>query len=168
VRSIAFLALLLLATPLATAADATIHVANYTFSPLRLEVAPGATVLVTNADSEPHAMKTSDGATTFVPAVEPGGNATFTAPTAPGEYPYYCPFHTSAQPDPGNPTFMHGVLVVLAANATTSSPAATTPGTTTATAATPTTSTPTHADPGFEAVALVVGALVAVLLLRRR
>jgi plastocyanin len=167
VRSHVLLVLLVLAAPLASATDATIRIANYTFDPIRLEVAPGATVTVSNADAEPHAMKTSDGAITFLPSVNAGANATFTAPTTPGGYPYYCPFHTGPQPDAANPTFMHGVLVVRAANVT---PTATTQATTitTATGASATTPTPTHKDPGFEAVALVVAAALAVVLLRRR
>lgn len=100
-------------------AKAALDVRTYVFTPARLDLEPGEEVRVTNADSEPHAAKARDGSRTFVD-VPAFGEANFTAPTAPGEYPYFCPYHTSAD-DAGD--FMKGVLVVRNASSPPSSSA---------------------------------------------
>lgn len=66
-----------------------------------LTVPPGATITVVNSDDVAHTV-TSKVKGQF--DVKVGGNAqtTFTAPTTPGRYPYYCVYH------PG----MVGVLIV--------------------------------------------------------
>lgn len=64
-------------------------------------VSPGAKVTVTNHDSVAHTV-TSDTDGLFNVNVQPGANATFTAPTKPGSYKFHCIYH-------GN---MHGTLVV--------------------------------------------------------
>ena len=64
-------------------------------------VAPGSKVTIKNADGQSHTV-TSATRGAFDVTVEGGGSATFTAPTAPGSYPFVCTFH-------GN---MTGTLVV--------------------------------------------------------
>jgi plastocyanin len=117
---------------------------GYHYDPLRLAVAPGATVTVHDAGQEPHTLSAVD--KSFDVSLAPGGDATFTAPTAPGEYKFYCKYHAGPATEPGQG--MAGVLVVQAANATSSTPAA--------------------KSPGFGPAALVVALGAAVLLLGRR
>jgi plastocyanin len=78
-----------------------ITIQNFAFSPARLTVAPGATVTVTNKDQVTHTLTATKGAfdTGQIPA---GQSKTFTAPSAPGTYPYICSIHQ----------YMSGVLVV--------------------------------------------------------
>ena len=64
-------------------------------------VAPGATLTVVNADTDAHTV-TSDNAGDFDVTVPGKSQATFTAPTKPGSYPFYCAFHR----------YMTGTLVV--------------------------------------------------------
>ena len=64
-------------------------------------VAPGSKVTVKNADGQSHTV-TSATRGAFDVKVDGGGTATFTAPTAPGSYPFVCTFHAN----------MMGTLVV--------------------------------------------------------
>ena len=64
-------------------------------------VAPGSKVTVKNADGQSHTV-TSATRGAFDVKVDGGGTATFTAPTAPGSYPFVCSFHAN----------MMGTLVV--------------------------------------------------------
>ena len=64
-------------------------------------VSPGATVSVTNNDSAAHSV-TSQTAGQFDVHLAGNGEATFTAPTQPGEYAFYCTYHPS----------MKGTLIV--------------------------------------------------------
>ena len=64
-------------------------------------VSPGATVTVMNADSEAHTV-TADEGDAFDAVVTGSATGTFTAPTTPGSYPFYCAYHSN----------MRGVLVV--------------------------------------------------------
>lgn len=154
----AFLLLVLLVAPLALAQGATLTAEDngsgggpgYRFAPNRLVVAPGATVALANTGTEPHTFTPVQKDAFADVTLQPGEHGSLTAPTTPGEYKFYCKFHASADADPA--TAMAGVLVVQAANATTTAAPATT----------------THADPGFEAVLLVAALGSGVLLLRRR
>jgi plastocyanin len=67
----------------------------------KLTVPPGAQVSVINKDSAEHTV-TSDTAGAFDAEVQGNKQATFSAPTTPGSYPFHCTYHPS----------MHGVLVV--------------------------------------------------------
>ncbi|HET7139382.1 MAG TPA: cupredoxin domain-containing protein [Arthrobacter sp.] len=67
-----------------------------------LTVAPGAVVTVTNMDSAGHTVTADTGRAFDVDVKGGGGTATFTAPTAPGSYPYHCTYHPN----------MHGTLTV--------------------------------------------------------
>ena len=58
-----------------------------------LTVAPGAVVTVTNMDSAGHTVTADEGEAFDVDVGGSGGTATFTAPSAPGSYPYHCTYH---------------------------------------------------------------------------
>ena len=64
-------------------------------------VAPGAEVTVKNDDTAEHSV-TSETEGTFDEHVDGGESDTFTAPTEPGEYAFYCTYHPS----------MKGTLIV--------------------------------------------------------
>jgi plastocyanin len=74
--------------------DASITIANFAYTPPALTVQPGATVTVHNEDSTKHTV-TGTGFTTG--DVAGGGSGSFTAPLAPGTYPYTCAYHASMQ-----------------------------------------------------------------------
>jgi plastocyanin len=67
-----------------------------------LTVAPGAVVTVTNIDAAAHTVTADQGTAFDVDVRGSGGTATFTAPSAPGSYSFYCTYHPS----------MHGTLIV--------------------------------------------------------
>jgi len=83
------------------ATGSTITIKNFAFSPATLTVSPGAKVTVHNDDSVTHTVSSATSAFN-TGDVAPGGTMTFTAPSAPGSYPYICQIHQ----------FMHGTLVV--------------------------------------------------------
>ena len=87
----------------ATAAEssaAAITIQGHHFT-ANVTVSLGARVSVINKDLTTHTV-TSDASGVFDASVGPGGQATFTAPSAAGSYPYHCNRHPS----------MHGVLIV--------------------------------------------------------
>ena len=88
------------ASPTAAAGAATITIANMGFGD-PITVAPGAQVSVTNDDSVEHSV-TSQTAGQFDVHVDGNEKGTFTAPTEPGEYAFYCVYHPS----------MKGTLIV--------------------------------------------------------
>ena len=67
-----------------------------------LTVPPGAVVTVTNLDAAGHTVTADQGQAFDVDVRGSGGTATFTAPSAPGSYPYYCTYHPN----------MRGTLIV--------------------------------------------------------
>lgn len=67
-----------------------------------LTVAPGAVVTVTNMDSAGHTVTADQGEAFDVDVKGGGGTASFTAPSAPGSYPYHCTYHPN----------MRGTLIV--------------------------------------------------------
>ncbi len=79
----------------------TITIHNFAYSPDRVTVAPGATVTVANHDQSIHTVTSTTGKfnTNYIPA---GHTVTFTAPKAPGSYPFFCMIHQ----------YMTGTLVV--------------------------------------------------------
>lgn len=89
------------ATTTAATTAATITVRNFDYG-APVSVPPGAVVTVTNLDSAGHTVTADQGSAFDVEVQGGGGTATFTAPSAPGSYPYHCTFH------PG----MHGTLTV--------------------------------------------------------
>lgn len=66
-----------------------------------VSVAAGATVKVVNNDSTTHTV-TADSGRAFDVTIQPGGTATFTAPSKAGPYPFHCKIHST----------MHGALTV--------------------------------------------------------
>lgn len=83
-------------------AGSKIVINNFAFSPATLTVSPGQQVTVQNSDSTTHTVTATAGKIFDTGSVAAGASATFTAPTAPGSYPYICTIHQ----------FMHGTLVV--------------------------------------------------------
>jgi plastocyanin len=77
-------------TSASNAAGATLEINAFQFSAIR--AAPGATVTVVNNDSSPHTATAKDGSfdTDTIPA---GATGSFTAPTEPGSYPFFCAIH---------------------------------------------------------------------------
>jgi plastocyanin len=73
------------------AKDANLTIRDFAFG-APLTVAPGAKVAVRNADGAPH---TVTGNAFDTGTVAGGGNASFTAPTAPGSYRFSCQIHPS-------------------------------------------------------------------------
>ncbi|MDT5002572.1 MAG: hypothetical protein QOK12_4677 [Mycobacterium sp.] len=59
-----------------------------------VSVSPGAQVAITNSDGVEHSV-TSKTAGQFDTEVDANGQKTFTAPTQPGEYPFYCKYHSN-------------------------------------------------------------------------
>lgn len=65
-------------------------------------VDPGAKVTVKNVDQVTHTVTADSSERLFDVSVDPGGTATFSAPTTPGRYKFHCNYHSN----------MHGTLVV--------------------------------------------------------
>ena len=86
-------------TPVAAGPEIVISNMSYTVPP---SVSPGQQVTVVNNDSSNHTV-TADANNLFDIRVSGGGGKeSFTAPTAPGTYPFHCKYHAN----------MHGVLTV--------------------------------------------------------
>lgn len=83
----------------APASAATITIDGFKYTDVT--VPAGARITVVNNDSAEHTV-TSDASGGFNVEVEGKHQATFTAPTQPGTYPFHCTYHPS----------MHGVLTV--------------------------------------------------------
>jgi plastocyanin len=79
-------------TAAAPAAAATITIKDFKYGD-PITVAPGAVVAVINSDSAPHTV-TAEGDKVFDVDVAGGGaTGTFTAPSEPGTYPFFCVYH---------------------------------------------------------------------------
>lgn len=83
-----------------THGGAAITIRNFSFTPATLTVSPGATVTVHNDDTVTHTV--TDGGVFDSGYISGHSTKTFTAPTAPGTYPYICTIHP----------YMHGTLIV--------------------------------------------------------
>jgi plastocyanin len=77
------------------------EISIFDFEMSDLTVRPGVPVTVVNKDVEEHTV-TSNAPGAFDSTVAGNSQSTFTAPAAPGAYPFHCSHHSS----------MHGVLVV--------------------------------------------------------
>ncbi|MDQ0849712.1 plastocyanin [Arthrobacter sp. B3I9] len=84
-----------------SASAASISIKDFDYG-APITVSPGATVMVTNMDSAEHTVTADQGSAFDVEVKENGGTGTFTAPTAPGTYPFHCTYHPN----------MHGTLTV--------------------------------------------------------
>jgi plastocyanin len=82
------------------ASGSTITISGMSFGD-PITVSPGAQVSITNDDGVEHSV-TSKTAGQFDTEVDAKEQKTFTAPTQPGEYPFYCKYHSN----------MKGTLVV--------------------------------------------------------
>lgn len=77
------------------ASDATITIQGFAYSPPTLTVSPGATVSVQNKDTTVHTAS-STGSTAFTTGdIQGGATGSFTAPIAPGTYPFSCAYHSA-------------------------------------------------------------------------
>ena len=82
------------------AAGPTLTIANMSFGE-PLTVAPGTEINIVNNDTAEHSVTSrTEGA--FDVHVDGGKRKTLTAPTQPGEYPFYCVYHRN----------MNGTLIV--------------------------------------------------------
>lgn len=98
--------------PRAQAADYSVDLTNYSFSPATLTVKVGDTVTWTNHDQAPHDATTTSAPAPFKsPELSTGESWTYTFTTA-GTYSYYCSIH----PD------MRAQIIVQAAAASTATP----------------------------------------------
>jgi plastocyanin len=89
------------ATGTVAAGAPAITIKDFEYGP-PMTVAPGAVVTVTNMDSAGHTVTADQGQAFDVDVQGSGGTATFTAPSAPGSYPYHCTYHPN----------MRGTLIV--------------------------------------------------------
>ena len=76
-------------TPVATN---QVSIANFSFNPATITVAPGATVTWTNNDSTTHTVTSNDNL--FNQSIDPGKNFSFTFSSA-GTFSYHCSIHSS-------------------------------------------------------------------------
>jgi plastocyanin len=74
-------------------AKATITIADFTFKPAHLTVAPGTKVTVVNKDSTTHTVTADKNKSFDTGDIAGGKTTTFTAPSAPGSYSYTCTIH---------------------------------------------------------------------------
>lgn len=81
--------LLMMAT--ARAEAPTVAIAEFSFAPATLTVAPGTTVTWSNRDDTPHTVKASDRSFASRP-LDTGDRFSFTF-SAPGEFSYFCSLH---------------------------------------------------------------------------
>lgn len=113
-------AALLLFLPLAAAKASVVATetdfANNRFEPSELRVAPGEAVEVRDAGRDSHTLTPVQPGAWAEVVVGPGEAKTFAAPTAPGDYRFYCRFHASPQADAARGE-MAGVLHVAAGGA---------------------------------------------------
>jgi len=84
-------AILLMSSSLCFAQPVTIHVDNFTFTPVETTVAPGTTITWVNDDDIPHTVVATDG-TFKSKALDTEDQFTVTM-TEPGEYVYFCSLH---------------------------------------------------------------------------
>ena len=91
----AFLALLLTVAPLAAssaqAADATVVMKNFDYSPMDVTITAGSTVTWKNLDGEPHTVTSADGMFRS-PALDENDTYQFKF-DKPGVYKYLCSIH---------------------------------------------------------------------------
>ena len=78
-----------------------VDISDFSYDPATITVSPGQQVTFTNGDKTAHTATAKDGSFN-TDAIQPGEDASVTAPDQPGEYPFICSFHP----------FMKGTLVV--------------------------------------------------------
>lgn len=70
--------------------SAVIEISNYSYYPASVTVKPGAIISVTNEDNVKHTVTSSQNGLFDTGLIGEGDTVTFTAPTTPGTYSYYC------------------------------------------------------------------------------
>lgn len=89
-------------TSTVTVEGAEVRIKGFKFIPADVKVPAGATVTVINEDSAPHTLTATEGYAFDTGTIEGGASGTFTAPSKPGSYPFFCSVHPE----------MKGTLVV--------------------------------------------------------
>jgi plastocyanin len=79
------------AAPAAAPPGATVHIANFTFSPANLAVKPGTTVTWVNDDDIPHTV-VADDKSFRSKVLDTGDRFSFTF-AKPGQFGYFCSLH---------------------------------------------------------------------------
>jgi len=125
------------------AQQANVAMKDFAFDKQEVSVAPGGKVTWNNGGAAPHTA-TFDDVQLDTKTVEPGKQATLTAPDKPGSYSYKCAIH---------PARMRGVLVVVGQNAADPTQAAA------PAAGAPPVATPTPSRGGLSWLALVTGVI---------
>jgi len=92
-RLFAFVLLTISATGLhpVAAADISVNIKNFDYSPMELNIAPGTTVVWKNLDGEPHTIASVDGMFRS-PALDQNDSYSFTF-NRPGVFKYICSIH---------------------------------------------------------------------------
>jgi plastocyanin len=157
------MAALLIPVPAASAQDEmTVSIQDFFFDPGQLTVAPGTTVTWVNKGQAPHTTTADDG-TWDSGTLQPGEDFSFTF-DQPGTYTYHCSIH---------PDMTASVKVSGGGEATSSASASMSPSASASASASASVS-PKLPDTGgvalplVAAVALVSGAILAVVAMRRR
>ncbi|MCJ0873252.1 cupredoxin domain-containing protein [Streptomyces sp. AP-93] len=70
-----------------------VRIQGFKFIPADVKVRAGATVTVINEDSAPHTLTATEGYAFDTGTIEGGASGTFTAPSKPGSYPFFCSIH---------------------------------------------------------------------------
>lgn len=79
-----------------------VRIKGFAFIPADVKVPAGAKITVINEDSAPHTLTATEGYAFDTGTIEGGASGTFTAPSKPGSYPFFCSLHPE----------MKGTLVV--------------------------------------------------------
>ncbi|MER5759543.1 cupredoxin domain-containing protein [Streptomyces sp. NPDC002082] len=89
-------------TSTVTVEGVEVRIKDFKFIPADVKVPAGAKVTVINEDSAPHTLTATEGYAFDTGTIEGGASGTFTAPSKPGSYPFFCSVHPE----------MKGTLVV--------------------------------------------------------
>lgn len=80
-----------------TVEGAEVRIRGFNFVPAEVKVRAGATITVMNEDSAPHTLTATEGDAFDTGTIEGGASSTFTAPSKPGSYPFFCSIHPQMQ-----------------------------------------------------------------------
>ncbi|MFZ3495862.1 cupredoxin domain-containing protein [Streptomyces sp. 5.8] len=74
-----------------------VRIRGFNFIPAEVKARPGASVTVMNQDSAPHTLTAAQGDAFDTDMIVGGTSATFTAPSKPDSYPFFCSIHPQMQ-----------------------------------------------------------------------